>query len=192
MQKMNQEHEPSEDLKAFFVKVTNDLILQNRLYVTNEISDVAVIANELGFKVTAAEILKAQAGRVLAILHGGERSDLEELLAGRRAKTGAQWGRAGKGYLERAGFWLLELEGTDVISPIEKEVTSFLLKMKEHKESKEKLLAAKSFNDIASVANEHGYNFSSVSLLQYQANKILALSDQEAQRVACGAGSQVS
>ena len=47
-------------LKVFFKEISSNKHLQERLYHTKEISDVAVIANELGFKITAAEVLKAQ------------------------------------------------------------------------------------------------------------------------------------
>ena len=57
----------SAELKSFFAKVSRDPDMQKKLYFTKEISDVEDIANNLGFKVTSAEILKAQAGRVLAI-----------------------------------------------------------------------------------------------------------------------------
>lgn len=58
----------SENLKAFFIAVTNDKRLQQQLYETQKIIDAAVIAQQNGFHVEAVEVLKAQAGRVLAIL----------------------------------------------------------------------------------------------------------------------------
>jgi len=58
----------SDSLKAFFIAITNDEKLQISLYNTAKLSEVADIANKLGFKVQSSEILQAQAGRVLAIL----------------------------------------------------------------------------------------------------------------------------
>jgi predicted ribosomally synthesized peptide with nif11-like leader len=181
----------SAELKSFFAKVSRDPDMQKKLYFTKEISDVEDIANNLGFKVTSAEILKAQAGRVLAI-YKEDSADFEELISGRRAKRGAQWGRDGKGYLDRAGFWLLELESSKALSSFEKKLKSFLSKVKLDLSLKNKLLESRSYNDVSSLANELGFNLSGVSLLLHQAKTILSLSYTDAKKVASGADSKVS
>lgn len=55
-------------MKLFFTTIANDSSLQERLYFTDKLSDVASIANQLGFNVKDAVVLKAQAGRVLMLL----------------------------------------------------------------------------------------------------------------------------
>ena len=57
----------SQELNDFFTKVFGDRVLQEQLYLTKEVADVAIIARKLGFKITGAEILRAQAGRVLML-----------------------------------------------------------------------------------------------------------------------------
>ena len=181
----------SDELIAFFTKVTSDPILQQQLYLTHEISDVAKIARNLGFGVTASEILKAQAGRSLTI-RKEDPNDLEELVAGRRPKTGAQWGRAGKGYLDRPGFWLFDLHLSESLSPFQPEISAFLSRAKKNEELKTRLFAAKSFTEVACIARENGYALlTSVTFLEYLAERILELNDEEAERVAFGAGLQV-
>src|SRR5260370_29488368 len=94
----------SENLRIFFAKVTSDPELQKRLHLSTEITDVVFIAQELGFEITAAELLRAQADRVLSL---GE-EDLADAAAGKKPKSSALWGRAGEGYLDQAGFWVYE------------------------------------------------------------------------------------
>ena len=55
-------------LLDFFTIITNDLALQDRLYHSETLSDVSRIAKEYGFDIPAADIQKAQAGRVLGII----------------------------------------------------------------------------------------------------------------------------
>ena len=148
--------------------------MQKRLYVTKEVADVAAIAQELGFDVSAAEILKAQAGRVLEM----PQKDIEETAAGFQAEYGAQWGRGGTGYLNAAGKWLLQFQewGFSDKGPIE----TFL------REAKEELLSAKTHNDVALIAKRHGYEIDGPSFACYAATQIRKLDDEKAERVARG------
>ena len=102
--------------------------MQERLYVTKEIADVAAIAKEEGFNITGAEILRAQANRMLIL----SAQDLEDVAAGKKTKMGGQWGRADKGYLDSAGFWVLEFIqwGCTHLVP-EQQLAAFLTQIKE-------------------------------------------------------------
>lgn len=173
----------SDNLKLFFTAVTNDTELQEQLYATKKLSDVAIIANKLGFNVTAAEVLKAQAGRVLAII-AEQPDDVKNLLCGMQPLTGAQWGRGGGGYLDRVGFWLNELSAT--VSSIENEVEikKFLDKSSQDVELKKRLLSSTTFNDLAALIQDSGFTLTAIDLLSYQAQKILALSNIDAEIVA--------
>jgi predicted ribosomally synthesized peptide with nif11-like leader len=174
----------SQELNHFFAKITGDQDLQERLYLTKEIADVAIIGQEMGFKITGADILRAQAGRLLML----PPQELEDVAAGKKAKTGAQWGREGRGYLDSAGFWVKEFIQWGYTDPaFEQPLEAFLAKVKDDKEMQAKLLLAKTYNDVASIANEHGYEVSGSILLRYQAIQILKLDDEKAERVACGA-----
>ncbi len=174
----------SQDLNKFFAKVTADKELQKRLYITKEVSDVAAIAREMGFNITGADILRAQAGRALMLpLH-----ELEDIAAGKRAQTGAQWGRAGKGYLDSAGFWVNEFVEWGCMCPAnEPQLEAFLAVIKDDKALQAEVITAKSCNDVAEVAKRHGYEFTGAVLVRYQAIQILKLNDEQAEKVACGA-----
>lgn len=173
----------SDELRKFFVKVTADQSLQERLYVTKEVADVAVIAREMGFDITGADILRAQVGRILLL----PQQDLEDVAAGKKAKTGAQWGRGGNGYLDNAGFWVNQFILWGYTDPgFEPQLEAFLAKIKEDQELQAELLSAHTYNDIAHVAHKHGYEFSGSMLLRYEAIQILKLNDEQAEKVACG------
>jgi predicted ribosomally synthesized peptide with nif11-like leader len=173
----------SQELNNFFAKITADQALQERLYVTKELADVAVIAQELGFQVTGADILRAQAGRVLSL----PAEELETVASGKKAKTGAQWGRAGNGYLERAGFWINEFMRWGYPEKMtETPIILFLAKVKDDKTLQEQLLPLKSYNDVAKVAQVQGFDLSGGDLLRCQATQILKLSDEQAEKVARG------
>ena len=94
----------TQPLLDFFTIITNDLALQHRLYHSDTLSDVSRIAKEYGFDIPAADIQKAQAGRVLGIINEKNENDIQALLNGEKPRTGAQWGRGGKGYLDRPGY----------------------------------------------------------------------------------------
>ncbi len=173
----------SDELKAFFTEVTNNSKLQKQLYVTEKLPDVAKIANQLGFNVKAAEILQTQAGRVLAILEE-QSDDVQNLISSIKPKTGAQWGRGGGGYLDRPGYWLIKLATQNTRTEIEKEINNFLTKAEQNEELKNKLLNAKTFNDVAQLFQSCGFNIKATDLLSYQAQKILELTEVEADKVA--------
>lgn len=173
----------SDELKSFFTAVTNDKKLQEKLYLTDKVSDVATIANKLGFDIKASEIIQAQAGRVLAILN--EKSDdVQNLISGKKPKTGAQWGRGGGGFLDRAGYWLNELSTSTAITDIETQINQFLDKVNPDSDLKKKLVDSKTFNDVALLAKANGFDLSAVNLLSHQAKKILALSEVQAEALA--------
>ena len=173
----------SAELKSFFTAVTNDKKLQEKLYLTDKVSDVAIIANNLGFDINAAEIIQAQAGRVLAILD--EKSDdVQNLISGKKPKTGAQWGRGGGGFLDRAGYWLNELSSATAITAIETQINQFLDKVNSDSDLKKKLIDSKTFNDVALLAKENDFDLNAINLLSHQAKKILALSEVQAEALA--------
>ena len=173
----------SQKLKDFFAKIATDKALQERLYVTKEIADVAAIAKEMDFEVTGAEILRAQAGRILLL----SPQELEDVVAGRKPKTGAQWGRDGKGWLDSAGFWVNEFIQWGCIQPAnEQELETFFAKITEDKALQVELVHAKTYNDIVTIAHRRGYDVLSSILLRYMATQILMLSDEKAEKVAQG------
>ncbi len=173
----------SQELNAFFNKVSSDQALQEQLYHTKEVADVAKIARNLGFNVTGADVLRAQAGRVLML----PLEELEKVASGEKAKTGAQWGRGGKGYLDSAGFWVNEImEWGYTDSAFEPQLEAFLAKVNIDKALRSELLLAKTCKDIANLAHKHGYEFSSGIVLRYQAIQILKLTNEQAEKVSSG------
>ncbi len=174
----------SEELNAFFARIKDDQALQERLYVTNEISDVASIAKDMGFKITASDILRAQAGRVLSL----PLEQQEVLARGGKPQSGAQWGRdGGKGYLDSAGYWLIAFICWGYThSSFEQQLGPLLAKIKTDKGVQAELLNAKTYNDVALMMNEHGYEVSGITLLLHQAEQILKLDREKAEKVACG------
>lgn len=172
----------SDSLKAFFMAVSNDKNLQQQLFETQKIADVATIAHQNGYQIEAVEVLKAQAGRVLAIIDENS-EDVQRLVTGLKPKTGAQWGRGGGGFLDRAGYWLLELpqplssaENAQQISNIIEEIRSASLNHQE-------LSEAKTFSEVAHVFQTAGFELPAAVLLSYQAEKILALSSDQLEKL---------
>jgi predicted ribosomally synthesized peptide with nif11-like leader len=174
----------SQELNNFFVIISTDKTLQERLFATKELIDVAHIAQEMGFNVTGADVLRAQAGRVLLL----PSEELEAIAAGERAKTGARWGRAGKGYLDNAGFWVNKfIEWGSRVPTFEPQLEAFIIKVEQDHELQKELLAAKTFNDIAALAHRWGYEFSGIALLRYQAVQVLNLDNEKGENVSHGA-----
>ncbi len=169
----------SNEAKAFFAEVTADIDLQKCLYNTEKIDHVALIARELGYGVKGYEILKAQAGRVLAMLQE-QPEDVKRLFAGEKADTGAQWGRGGNGYLDNAGYWLKRLSTTQVEAKMAKEVGRFVAEL----DDDALLMEANSLNAAAELMREYGFSINAADLLEHQAQAILALSDESAQAMA--------
>ena len=177
----------SEELNSFFAKVQNDRALQKRLSVTKEISEVAYIAQEVGFDITGADILRAQADRILSLP-----TEQQEVVAcGGKPKSGAQWGRGGKGYLDSAGYWLIEfLRWGYIHSTFEQQLTPLLAKLKIDKALQAKILVAKTYNDVARIMSAHGCEVSGIILLLHQTEQILKLDNEKAEIVTYGAGNK--
>ncbi len=173
-----------QGLKEFFTRVSADQSLQDRLYHTKEVAEVALIAQEIGFKVTGAEILRAQAGRVVLL----SSEELEDLAVGKKAKTGAQWGREGNGWLDNAGFWIDQFIRWGTTQPAnEKQLENFFAGIKGDESVQRELLHAKTYNEVVRTAHTYGYSIVSSTLIRYMASQILMLDDQKAETVACGA-----
>lgn len=173
----------SDELKRFFTKVTNDIDLQKSLNNTDTLAQVADIAISLGFNVRPAEILQAQAGRVIAIIKE-QPDDVKFLLSGKKAKTGAQWGRGGNGYLDSPGYWLKELGTFQISDKIQSLISAFLRKAYENAELEARLNTTNSFNSLSSLMLDYGYDLKAKDLLMYQAKKILALDEDKADKMA--------
>ena len=92
---------PSSELKCFFLAVADSNDLQQQLKRTKEVADAAQIARDLGFQVTDAEVMLAQANRILCM----PLRDQEQTALGDQAEFGAQWGRGGQGHLNATGYW---------------------------------------------------------------------------------------
>lgn len=139
----------------------------------------------MGFKITGSDILRAQAGRVLSL----PLEQQEVLAQGGKPKSGAQWGRdGGKGCLDSAGYWLIEfIRWGYTHSSFEQQLAALPDKIKIDKALQANLLIAKTYNDVALMMNEHGYEVSGIILLLHQAEQILKLDNEKAERVACGA-----
>ena len=93
---------PSSELKCFFLAIADSNDLQQQLKRAKEVADAAQIARDLGFQVTDAEVMLAQANRILCM----PLRDQEQTALGDQAEFGAQWGRGGQGYLNATGYWL--------------------------------------------------------------------------------------
>lgn len=167
-------YELSAELKRFLVAVSNDKALQEKLYQTNTISDVATIAKQLGYQVMGGDIMQAQAGRALAILDEGT-DDVARLLSGVKPKTGLQWGRGGGGYLDRAGYWLDRLSSPQALTPIEEVINGFLAKSHKDAALRKQLMEVKHFDELAKLMQSSGCDVQAVGLVSHQAQKILAL-----------------
>lgn len=177
----------SLELNEFFAKVASDQTLQQRLYTTKEVEDVASIAREIGFTVSGSDILRAQVGRVLML----PPQELESVAEGEKAKTGAQWGRGGKGYLDNAGYWLSEIICWGYLDSVfEPQMEAFLTKVKSEEIPKNEISFAKTFNAVSQLASKYGYNVSGAHLLRYQALQILKLNDVQTEMVAAGSAKQ--
>ncbi|MBA2657503.1 MAG: Nif11 family protein [Tatlockia sp.] len=176
-------YQMSEELKLFFTAITNDLKLQDELSGTNKLSDVVKIASKLGFNLKNAEVLQAQAGRVLAILDE-QSEDVNKLLSGLKPQTGAQWGRGGGGFLDKAGFWLNELSTPTALTAVEAEINQFLKVVNQDQALKEKLISCNSFNALADLVQAHNIQLNAIDLLTHQAQKILSMCEEDADRVA--------
>ncbi len=173
----------SVQLKAFFERVTTDKHLQERLYETKELSEVEDIGRELGFNITSAEIIKAQAHRILA----SPENELDLLAAGKKPQTVAQWGRGGSGFLERSGFWLTQLLCTgNKVDPQNAALSKFLILLEKDNALQKKIKTKHTFNDLINKTAALGCKFSLYALIRYQTTVITQVDDSIACKVAAG------
>jgi hypothetical protein len=96
----------SPELERFFLMVAGSKDLQQQLKRTKEVADAAQLARDLGFQITDAEVMLAQANRILSI----PIRDQEQTALGDQSEFGAQWGRGGQGYLNATGHWLTMMD----------------------------------------------------------------------------------
>ena len=172
----------SDELKSFFITVSTDKSLQEKLYFTAKLSEVAAIAQGLGFTISAAELIKAQAGRVLAILDENS-DDVQNLVSGIKPKTGAQWGR-GQGFLDRAGYWLNTLSTPVATVDNGSQMDHFLNKINSDIALQKNLEGSKTFNEVALLAETHGFGLKATEFLSYQAKKVLMMNEAQAEALA--------
>lgn len=175
------------EIKKFFKEVAAQKKLQEQLYKTKNIIDVALLAKEQGFIISGAEILKAQACRLIEMATA--RPDEAQLAtAGQKPNLGAQWGREGSGFLERAGFWLIKLYRLEArISCLNPHLTNLLARIEIEDELETKINACCTLDEVAEVAQKAGFDISAIELLVYQALCILQLDEETANMVAKGA-----
>ena len=166
----------SDVQKQFFTYITGNEELQKRLYDSSTLAQVALIASEYGFEVTPEDILRAQAGRVLAMINENLIDDVTVLINGGKPASGAQWGRGGNGYLERAGYWLMALP--DALEGVDDSSSVVLLKaIKSDANLKEQVAQASTFSDVVRVLQHHGYVVDAIALLAFQCLRILKVDD---------------
>lgn len=78
----------------------------------------------------------------------------------------------------------MELASTNAITKNETLINHFLKKAHEIAELKFKLYKTESFNSLENLMHEYGFDISAEELLSHQAQKILALSADDADKVA--------
>ena len=174
----------SHELKKFFKVVKSDTDLQSRLFNTDKISEVASIATEYGYQISAIEVLRTQAGRVILL----PLEEQEILAAGEKPKTGAQWGRNGKGYLDCTGHWLNQFISWGSIPPAnEPSMEEFIELAMEDKSVSKQLEQAKNCNEVANLASKLGFKFDGVLLLKYMASQVLTFNEEKLNALVNGA-----
>lgn len=173
-------------LKNFFKEITLNKELQKKLYVTKNVSDVAFIANELGFKITPTDVLKAQASRLIE-LAASKPEEARIATAGKKPHIGAQWGREGTGFLECSGFWFLQLHAWGYsIQSFNQNITLLFNAINTNNELKYSIHNCKTIDELSEQARKHNFELSSIELLVYQALTILSLPEYNADLVARG------
>ena len=185
----NNKHYPvnytmSSNMKSFFTSITESTELQKRLYNTDTILQVSEIAKELGHDVSPIEIMKTQAGRVLGIINENNIDDIDTLITGGKPKTGAQWGRGGNGYLDKAGYWLITLHTESPKHPDNKQIDAMFTQIQNKNDMQEKILTAKTIADVINVLDEYAISIDAIELLAYQASMVLLLNDELTLKVA--------
>lgn len=71
-------------------------------------------------------------------------------------------------------------------------MTKFLSQVTNNRSLQQKLIDAKTFNEVASLAVEAGFKISPVAVLRYQVKHLLGLSPEAAELVSRGAGHRVA
>lgn len=160
-------YSPSPELKGFFCLVAASKDLQQKLMRTQEVSDAAQIARSLGFRVTDAEVMLAQANRILSM----PTRDQEQTALGYQADYGAQWGRGGQGYLNATGYWLTVMDQWQQLPECQ---ITWLLKSNS-------IFGARTVADVASLCG-----VDKRELLVFLAQQILSLNDEQLAVVASG------
>nr|WP_255476062.1 Nif11-like leader peptide family natural product precursor [Synechococcus sp. BIOS-E4-1] len=89
----------SPELERFFPMVAGSKDLQQQLTCTKEVADAAQLAQDLGFQITDAEVMLAQANRIISM----PIRDQEQIAQGYQAEFVAQWRQGGQGYLNATG-----------------------------------------------------------------------------------------
>lgn len=157
----------SSELTSFFCLVASREDLQKQLKCTKEVVDAAMIARGLGFQVSDAEVMCAQANRILAM----PQAELEKTACGFQAEFGAQWGRGGTGYLNLPGYWLTRLDDWQRLP-----AGSIRTALRAHS-----IIGAKTVDEIATQC---GVN--ACDLLLYLARSILMCNDAQLAVIAKG------
>ncbi len=173
----------TETMQAFFSTVADSEDLQHRLYNTNTLVEVADIAAECGFTISAGDILRSQAGRVLAMINEQLSEDLTVLIDGGKPTAGAQWGRGSNRYLERAGYWWLNLSDCD--ADVDNLECLGILNHVTHNENiKKKVIQAGTFAQLADCLEKNGFQVDPVKLLAFQCLRLLKVDDNTAFKIA--------
>ena len=157
----------SPELERFFLCITGSKDLQQKLKRTKEIADAAQLARDMGFQITDAEVMLAQANRILSMPN----KDQEQTAQGDQAEFGAQWGRGGQGYLNATGHWLTMMDQWQKLPDCP--ITQSL---KTHSISTD--------NTVADVVGRCGLN--NCELLVFLAQHILTLDDEQLTIMASG------
>ena len=157
----------SPELERFFLVVAGSRDLQQQLKRTKEVADAAQLARDLGFQITDAEVMLAQANRILSM----PIRDQEQTALGDQSEFGAQWGRGGQGYLNATGHWLIMMDQWQQLPDCQ--ITRLL---KTHSISTDKT--------VADVASRCGID--QCELLVFLAQQILTLNDEQLTVMASG------
>jgi hypothetical protein len=151
---------------------------------SQSLSAVADPAAECGFAVAPGEVLPAQAGRVLHLLQNGPDDEIRTLTAGGKPRTGGQWGRGGGGYLDRAGYWLLELHRSPREPSDDTPTSAALDAVERDPDLRRRPEGEPTFNRIAGLLREHGVAVEPARLPADQSELILRLPPAAADRLA--------
>ena len=173
----------TQPMLDFFTIITNDLALQDRLYHSETLSDVSRIAKEYGFDIPAADIQKAQAGRVLGIINEKNERDIQALLNGEKPRTGAQWGRGGQGYLDRPGYWFLALHESHNTPCDQPQIVMLLDQLAINSTLRNQLQETITVNEVIDILSKHNIIINPIEWLAYYAQCIVQADDKLANQM---------